>query len=288
MYKSKIFHANRSKGFYIEHAKRVNPCDMLTKHYHSQYEIYYLLFGDRNYFMQDRVYNVQKGDLILINSNVLHRIIDGSSGSHERILIEFDPGFFENFLVDFSELQLLNGFYRECNILRLEEPDKKQFENCFFKMIQESKENSIENNIALKVYFLELLIIINKCHIKAKSFEFTHLSKQHKKISEIITYINLNYMHDIGLELVAESFFISTGHLSRVFKKVTGFSFVEYLNNLRIKEAQKLLIETTLNVSEISEKVGYQNITNFGRVFKLITGSSPRKYRSLLRLFDLN
>lgn len=255
---------------------------MKNNHYHSQYEIYYLLYGDRNYFIQDRVYNVKKGDLILINSNVLHKTMGGFSDSHERILIEFDLSFFDDFLVSDANLQLFNAFLHDSNILRLSESEKKQIEICFFKITQECKENNIENNIALKVYFLELIILINKFYVKTNVIEFDHPSKLHKRVSEIITYINLNYMNDISLDLVAEKFFISTAHLSRAFKKVTGFSFIEYLNNLRIHEAQKLLSNTKLSISEISERVGYQSSTHFGRMFRSITGSSPREYRKLL------
>jgi AraC-like DNA-binding protein len=255
---------------------------MKNNHYHSQYEIYLLLSGDRNFFIHDRVYNVHKGDLVLVSSNVLHRSVDGSSTSHERLLIEFDISFFDGFLVNPTDLNLLEGFNRDCTVHRLEESEKKQFESCFFKIIQESKENGIENNIPLKVYFLELLILINRFSSKTLVMEFDHPSELHKKISEIIVYINSNYMFDIGLDLVAEKFFISTAHLSRAFKKVTGFTFVEYLNSLRIKEAQKLFVETTLSISEITTKVGYQSSTHFGRVFKTITGSSPREYKKLL------
>jgi AraC-like DNA-binding protein len=282
MYKPKIFHSNKSKGFHVDHSKRINPYNIPDKHFHSWYEIYYLLSGDRNCFIQDRVYNMQKGDLVLINSNVMHRTLDGSTGFHERILIEFDVSFFEDFLVDFTELQLLNSFNKDFNILRLKEPEKKQLENCIFKIIQESKENNIEKNITLKIYFLELLIIINKFSFKSKDIKFEHPSEQHKRITEIINYINFNYMNDIGLDSVAREFFISEAHLSRAFKKVTGFSFIEYLQSLRIKEAQRLLVETRFNISEIAEQVGYQSITNFGRVFKSINGISPREYRKLL------
>jgi AraC-like DNA-binding protein len=282
MHKSKVFHSNRSKGFFVDHVKRINHFDMQTKHCHSQYEIYYLLSGDRNYFIHDRVYKVQKGDLILVNSNVLHKTVDGFSDSHERMLIEFDMSFFDGFLVNYNDLKLLDAFNRDSNLLRLEDLEKKQLENCLFKIIQESKENNIDKNIALKVYLLELLVIINKFHNKISTMEFDHPSELHKKISEVINYINVNYMYDIGLESAAGRFFISTAHLSRAFKRVTGFTFVEYLNNFRIKEAQKLLAETAISISEVGEKVGYQNSTHFGRVFKSITGSSPRDYRKLL------
>lgn len=140
----------------------------------------------------------------------------------------------------------------------------------------------MENNIALKVFLLELLININKVYVKSKIITFEHPSEQHKRIAEIATYLNNNYMSDIGLEVVARKFFVSSAHLSRLFKKITGFSFIEYLQSIRIKEAEKLLAEKKLSISEISEKVGYQNITSFGRVFKSINGISPMQYRKLL------
>lgn len=279
MDKLKVFHTNRGNGFFIEHVKRVNPYHMREKHYHSELEIYYLLAGDRNYFVQDRVYNVKKGDLVLVNTNVLHKTVDGFSDTHERILIEFNRNFFDGFLENNVDLEFLNAFQKDCNLMRLEESEKKLIESCFFKLIQESKENSINNNISFKVFFLELLVIINKIHAKKNNAIFEHPSKLHERISEIIAYMNLNYMRDIGLDYVAGEFFISPAHLSRAFRKVTGFSFVEYLNNLRVNEAGKLLTETTLSITEIATKVGYQNSTHFGRMFKTIIGSSPRDYR---------
>lgn len=281
MHKEKIYHSNRTKGFFIDYIKRITPYQMENRHYHSQYEIYYLISGDRNYFIQDRVHHVEKGDLIIIRPNVLHKTVSTKPSSHERILIEFDTDFFDGFLVN-KELDLLDIFYKDCSILRLTETEKEQIEHCLYKLIQESKNYGADNNTALKVYFLELLISINRCYKELNSLVYNHPSKLHKKISEIITYINLNYTNDLGLELLSKEFLISTAHLSRAFKKVTGLSFVEYLNNLRVNEAQKLLTETNLSILEIAEKVGYQNSTHFGRTFKSITGSSPREFRKLL------
>lgn len=281
MYKEKIYHTYRTNGFFIDYIKRITPYQMDNKHYHRQYEIYYLLSGDRNYFIQDRVYQVEKGDLIIIRPNVLHKTISTHPASHERILIEFDTSFFNDFLAHQSN-ELLDVFYKDCSILRLEESEREHIEDCLYKLIRESKNNSAENNIALKVYFMELLIHINRFYKETNTIQYDHPSKLHRKISEIITYINLNYGSEIGLELLSGEFNISTAHLSRAFKRVTGLSFIEYLNNLRVNEAQKLLAETGLSILEISEKVGYLNHTHFGRVFKSITGSSPSEYRKLL------
>jgi YesN/AraC family two-component response regulator len=72
---------------------------------------------------------------------------------------------------------------------------------------------------------------------------------------------------------------VSPYYLSRFFKEATGFTFVEYLNSVRIKEAKRLLERSSMKVKLISRKVGFGSVTHFGRVFKLVTGHTPLYYR---------
>lgn len=286
MLTSKLYHSYRTDNFFIDHTMRLNPYDMKQKHYHPQYEIYYLLDGDRNYFIQDRVYNITKGDLVLIKSNVLHKTVDGFLEGHERILIEFNFNFFHDFLTNNIIQNLMLPFLNDFHILRFEDVYRKQLLDCFFKLMKESKERNTELDELnmIKSYFLELLLLISKLNKKKpNSKEFKHPTKLHKNIAEVIDYINLHYKKDIGLDCISDHFQVSSAHLSRSFKKITGFTFVEYLNNLRIQEAQKLLITSKLSITKIGNEVGYQNITHFGRMFKAIIGHSPREYRNLYK-----
>jgi YesN/AraC family two-component response regulator len=254
---------------------------MNVNHYHPQYEIYYLLSGDRNYFIQNRVYKIQRGDLVLINTNVLHKTVSGSSEYHERLLIEFSSSYLNNFVKTEHVQSFLAAFHNNHILLQLKETEHKQIESCFFQIIKESKSYGIKNNRMLTTYFLELLALINRFAEESKSVEYDYPSALHQRISEVAAYMDLHYREDISLYTTAEKFYISTAHLSRAFKKVTGFTFVEYLSNLRIQKAQRLLTETKLPIADIAREVGYQNHTHFGRMFKLITGSSPRNFRKL-------
>ncbi|MFW5749714.1 MAG: helix-turn-helix domain-containing protein, partial [Halanaerobium sp.] len=85
----------------------------------------------------------------------------------------------------------------------------------------------------------------------------------------------------LTLSSLADKFNYSPAYLSRAFKEVTGFNFVEYKNNVRIKEAGKLLQQSKLSVTEIATEVGFNNITHFGRIFKEITDLSPLAYRKV-------
>ena len=131
----------------------------------------------------------------------------------------------------------------------------------------------------MKVLMLDLLFFINRsiANLLGEAPQVT--DKKFAKIADILAYTNTNYMDDLTLPAITEKFFISTSSFTKTFKESTGFSFVEYLNNLRIKHAQYMLRGTDLSISDIAEKVGYKSATHFGRVFKKFTGYSPLGYR---------
>jgi len=101
----------------------------------------------------------------------------------------------------------------------------------------------------------------------------------HDRISEIVRYINQHYMEEISLPRLAEKFYVSLYYLSRFFKEATGFTFVEYVNSVRIAEAKKLLEQSSMKVNSIAKRVGFGSVTHFGRVFKSVTGHAPLYYR---------
>ena len=83
----------------------------------------------------------------------------------------------------------------------------------------------------------------------------------------------------VSLRDVSEAVALSTKYLSRLFKKTTGMGFNEYKLSLRLKEAKRLLAHSSLNVEQISDKLGYQNIESLTRLFKKLTGMNPLAYR---------
>jgi AraC-like DNA-binding protein len=102
------------------------------------------------------------------------------------------------------------------------------------------------------------------------------------RISNIYNYIMQNYSRDIMLEEVAAAAFMTPQAFCRYFKKHTRVTFVTFLNEIRINEACKKLIEGTYDsVSSIAYDCGFNSITNFNRVFKSTTGKSPRQYVSV-------
>jgi len=98
-------------------------------------------------------------------------------------------------------------------------------------------------------------------------------------VSRAIKYIHEHYSEKLTLQQLADYLYVSTWHLCRVLKKSTNMNFVDILNNIRIEYAKKFLKETNLKVYEISHRVGYSDIAYFSKVFRSVTGMSPKQFR---------
>ena len=99
-------------------------------------------------------------------------------------------------------------------------------------------------------------------------------------INSAMAYIEKNYQSDISLQEIADYLSLSTYNTSRMFKKYTGESFINNLNQFRVNKAKNLLINTNTKISEIAAQSGFCNKRTFYRVFKNFTGCSPSEYRN--------
>ena len=95
-------------------------------------------------------------------------------------------------------------------------------------------------------------------------------------------FIDQHQTEDISLGQVAKAVNISTFYFCKMFKKVTGINFTDYVSRVRIENAKNLLLNPNLRVSEIAYEVGFQSLTHFNRVFKKVIGQSPTEYRCQL------
>lgn len=269
----------RNQSFNITQQKQDNTFSMRECHYHDVYEIYYLLDGRRNYFIQNRTYPVVKGDIVLINVQDIHKTMNSHHAYHERILIYFQKDFISSVTQQDENINLLNCFLSDQKVIHLKVSEQAFVQSILLKMVDEDKKKPRGYMTYQKILLAELLLFVNRHMEQYRQEGIVYNSQLHKKMSEIALYLMENYMNNLSLKLVADKFYITPCHLSRAFKKTTGFTFIEYLNSIRIKEAQKLLKETRKSVMQISEMTGFDSQTHFGRVFKGITGLPPLQYR---------
>lgn len=268
--------------FSIHHINKKGSYTMPEPHYHPFYEIYYLLQGERSYFINDSVYTVNKGDLVLINPYELHRTDNKGStaAGFERILINFAHDFVEKILPD--DIPLL-PFGKENRLIRIPLKEQPAVEALLWEMIAESRGKSAGHTAYVRSLLTKLLVRIYRCrsHDEPKQEELHN--PIHRKISEIALYLSDHYKEKPALPDVARAFFISPSYLSRLFKEVTGFHFREYLLLLRLREAQEQLREKSAKVTDIAMSCGFENIAHFNKAFKKMIGISPLQYRKIIQ-----
>ncbi len=97
-------------------------------------------------------------------------------------------------------------------------------------------------------------------------------------VRRVIKYVEQNYMRDISLGSAAEFVFLSVPYLSRLFKSEYGKNFNHYLSEVRIRHAKQLLLDRTMDTAQIALRVGYESQSYFSKVFKRMTGLTPRNY----------
>ncbi|OMD78383.1 helix-turn-helix domain-containing protein [Paenibacillus odorifer] len=263
--------------FIIEQIKRAGPFSMDSDHYHDTYEIYYLLAGERSYYINNLIYTLRKGDLIFINKNELHRTTSKGSASHERILINFEESFLQKTLAHF-ELHF-PFMATQSLLLRPGVHEQGVIEYLLFSMLKEQTEPRTQQSPYLQTLLIQLFIEMNRIQEISREPIAPENSEKQLKVYEIIDFLQTHYAEKLTLERLSETFFISSTYLCRVFKQTTGFTIVEYLNYIRIKEAQRLLQSTNAKVTNIAEDTGFDSIAHFGRVFKQIVKRSPLQYR---------
>ncbi len=270
-------------GIQVERVVRDSEFSMPLKHMHPEYEIYFLMEGERYYFIENETYLIHEGTLVFISRNEIHRTGSVLNHSyHDRILISITNEWLNPFLQSLN-LWSLDQFFENHKVLSLDKTGRIYIKNLLEAIALEikAKKEGFECMIMLKM--TELLLYTCRNHKDPRRIIDYRLSEsgKHKKVQEITAYIRGNYQNAITLKDLSDTFFISKGYISRIFKDVTGFTITEYTNIQKVKYAQELLENSHFNMTQISAKAGFDSITYFEKIFKKYTGLSPMKYRKL-------
>lgn len=128
-------------------------------------------------------------------------------------------------------------------------------------------------------FLFELLIMLQRIFLEGQPVNNIIVSEKYPEIAEVILYLHSNYMNKITVAEVSKKFNINRTTLGNQFTEVTGLSIISYLIKLRIELASMILRDTLLPISEIIERVGFNDRTHFGRIFSKQTGYTPSEYR---------
>lgn len=259
-------HKKTPDGRYLFYEDTQNPIGAVgPKHYHNFFEIYLLDKGACNYFIDNKLYRVTEGDLILIPEGTLHKTTY-DKGEHARRLIHCSSHFIPSDVVD--KLTGLLHLYRNPTLLPAIQD--------LFQRIADEATKPDDYSDALQMSYMHLLFYT----LVRGAKECVTVQPNNPYTEQAISYIKENFSSDITLSSLAKKLSISPEHLSRVFKKETGFGFSEYLTMLRLRHAESMLKNApSARIGAVAYACGFNDSNYFCEKFKQIYGFPPSKLR---------
>lgn len=247
--------------------------EMLKMHAHNVHELYFLVSGQRRYFIEDTLYDVEVGDLMIIPKAKLHRSLTKGNGPHARYVVYFDEKMVdalvnrigaENYekLLEFRKLQLPPEVFRQVRA-GLEQM-------CAEKQAPDEFSHVVDTYILENILLLALRYGVPKAPVVEKNVS---------KMQEVAHYINKNLASHISLKDAANVAHMEATYFSKAFKAATGEGFQEYLTKVRLQKAEQLLEHSDLPVSRVAEACGFSAANYFSDVFRRWKGLSPSQYR---------
>jgi AraC-like DNA-binding protein/mannose-6-phosphate isomerase-like protein (cupin superfamily) len=259
-------------------------------HYHYDVELLYFYDGHADVFIGSENHGVKSGEMILINSNEIHAIAARKGMNTRYVCITINPSilysgssvFESKYVIPFTMKTQLDK--RVFSAVELKKSFIPEIVNDIYNEYTK-KEYGFEIAIHIDIYkiFLWLLRSWNSRGINTGD-EFSILNKHSiERLQKLFEYVDAHYYEDITADTVTGICCIDYSYFSRQFKQITGKTFKEYLNYVRIMEAEKMLLTTSMNITEIAFRTGFSTTSYFIKVFRDLKDITPKEARALLK-----
>ncbi len=244
---------------------------MPTLHSHDHYELYFLLEGERNFFVKNKLFVVNKNSLVIIPPFSMHKT---EGGPYKRININISPE-----LLSQSQRELLQNL-SENTALKLNDENL----NLIINLLETGErypvgvKNRAETLIAIAQTIIGLISLQDTISIDYSGTTVgpTNITPD---VLKIVQYINKNYHREISLKELCNEFYICKVSLCKKFKEAMHCSIMQYVMQLRINKAKILLQKGDDSIEEIANLCGFSSANYFGLIFKRAIGISPLNYK---------
>ncbi len=254
-------------------------------HYHPEMEIIYVHQGTGTRYVGNNVSPFEPGEIVLMGPNLPHvwqndRIYyhEDSKLTAEVWVIHFLADFWGEQFINLAELKPVKDLFHKASrgiLFNFSDKTKNKFITNFEKLL------AAQSFERLKI-ILELFGLMAECQdlsfLNTTPVLQTNISDS-ERLQRVYSYVLDNYLKEIHLEEVAEIANLSVTGFCRYFKKINSKTFIEYVNEVRVEHACRLLREEDTSVTASCYESGFNNFSNFSRHFKKITGLSPIQYR---------
>ncbi len=253
----------------IDEAKREGQWYMADLHSHPHYELYFLLEGERDLFLPNRLYRAIAPCILVIPPYELHKT---EGGSYLRINVNVSDDY-----LDAYQRQVLESF---CGSV-IPMPSSETLSPILYEMLGINKYSTHgpAKRHALFSYLIYRMDRIRESTDAQMEATAEGNGEQSVIALKTLSYLNENFTERITLDDLSEMLYVSKPTILSHFRRYTGCTVGNYLLNLRLAHAKELLANTKMNMSEISEACGFSSPNYFGIIFRRKENISPLGYR---------
>ncbi|MDB9922573.1 AraC family transcriptional regulator [Polaribacter sp.] len=266
---------NQDKSFSMMFNPRLS--DLFYWHFHPEYELVYIEAASGTRHIGEHISTYEKNDLVLIGSNIPHLNFDyGIKTTYRKVVVHLKKDFIENHISGVPELNPITQLFEKSKYgLAFCGKVKRQIGEKLFHFEH-------LNDFQRYIQMLEILDML----ANIPNPELLHEQPYNNKVSEreqgrlraIYAFVDKNYHKKINLDEVAAISNMSKEAFCRYFKKVSKYTFIEFLNRYRISQSKRILISGK-SVSDACYQSGFESLSYFNRTFKKITTENPRDFR---------
>jgi AraC-like DNA-binding protein len=256
-------------------------------HYHNYIEILYGISGTYEVILNGKYHKFTNGDLVLINSKEVHQINSCYEEGGKYIVLRFEPEvIYSNMFNNHLHLKYVLPFILETSnhqkVIKADVIGTTFIPELLYEITKEFQTEAFGYELAIQNHIGRIFLwILRYFHETSSEFMQSGLTDLEliRRLQPSLDYVLEHFDEEIKATHMAELCNMSSSYFSRTFNSQMKMNFNEYVNYVRIMEAEKLLVSTTMNITEISNSVGFSTTSYFIKLFKEYKKISPKQFR---------
>ncbi len=235
-------------------------------HAHSYTELFYIIGGDGQFQIDEKLFPVHSNQLVVVNPNIIHTEVSYEAHPLEYIVLGIEG------------VELTIPGSDEARYCIYSFPENNDVLTCMKQVLQEMQECRPEYQTAC-LAFMDIILVQLMRNASVSVTPTSSRFPANRQCASVRQYIDQHYKESITLDILAEKVSINKFYMAHAFKREYGVSPINYLISCRIREGKKLLAETDLSLSQIATVLGFSSSSYFSQSFRNAEGISPTEYR---------
>ncbi|WP_407429934.1 AraC family transcriptional regulator [Arcticibacter sp.] len=249
-------------------------------HFHEEFELNLILNAKgAKRIVGDHIDVIDDIELVLVGSNLNHAWFTHQCESEEitEVTIQWHKDLFDEKLLKRNQLRLIRQMLERS--MKGIAFSADTIKNISPRILSLNQKNGFDSVMELISILHDLSSSRNMRTLSDSSFSDFHQPSNSRRVEKAFEYLNNNYDKPISLKEIAKLVNMTEVSFSRFIKKRTGSTYIDTLNEIRLGHASRMLIDTTHSIAEISFNCGFNNISNFNRLFKKKKNCTPKEFR---------